>query len=393
MEQLEVDALSCSQSLLTSMGGSDDDSQDILSERFSVSLGPHYAPVDHLGAGAYGAVVSAECLSDASGNPPGSQVAVKILSGAFKENTLLARRALREVSLLRRLSHDNVIFICDFFRLDTRWFLVTPLMATDLGQVIESPQPLRHAHVVFLGYQMLRGLDYLHGCGVVHRDLKPANVLVNEDCHVRLADLGMARLAREGEGSAHDPQMTEYVVSRWWRAPEVIMANSYRFSLDIWSFGCIFGEMFKRKPLFSGRDFADQLVRIVALVGKPSPEFIATRIREAGAREFVEALPNSEPVDWSAQLPGLTRESVRVINASLVFDAEARLTAAQLLALPVFDKLTESEPNPTLPEERPKRIELEWKESDINGVADVEKLLDLELEEATKLREERLKKK
>lgn len=100
--------------------------------------------------------------------------------------------------------------------------------------------------------------------------IKPANILVNEDCACRIADFGMARLVSDGaDDKAND--MTEYVVSRWWRGPEVMLFGSYSFPLDIWSFGCVVAEMLLRKPLFAGKDYADQLVKILSILGKPPP--------------------------------------------------------------------------------------------------------------------------
>ncbi len=266
--------------------------------------------------------------------------------------------------------------------------MVLPLMDTDLQQVIASPQPLRQAHVVYLSYQILRGVQYLHACGILHRDLKPANVLVNENCSVRIADMGMARLNGDAV-EAHTADMTEYVVSRWWRGPEVMVSQQYSFPLDVWSVGCIVGEMLLRRPLFPGRDYADQLVKIVAVLGKPSREVIA-RMKDPGAREFVEALCESPAVSWAKLLPKTSSDALAVLSGSLAFEPEDRLTATQLLSLPVFAKLAQSDPAAAVP--LPQQVLLQdWSEKEIASVKDVEVLLEKELQLAKQERDERLK--
>lgn len=127
---------------------------------------------EKLGEGSYGVVFSAKCLSNAAGLGKDSLVAVKMISSAFQKNSLLAKRTLREVAMLRRFVHPNVVSILDFYRAKGRLFMVLPLMDTDLAQIIDSPQPLRHAHVVYLTHQLLSGLNYLHAAGIVHRDVR-----------------------------------------------------------------------------------------------------------------------------------------------------------------------------------------------------------------------------
>jgi serine/threonine protein kinase len=389
---LETDALSHSQSLFAS--GVLSVSSEMAGDTAELASfdNADYEVQDRLGEGSYGLVVSARCTSrSAAGCEEGVSVAVKAVSSAFKENTLLAKRTLREIWMLRRLRHDNVVAVLDFYSSADRkrLFMVLPLMDTDLQQVISSAQPLRTAHVVYLAYQILRGVEYLHGCGVLHRDLKPANVLVNEDCSVRIADLGMARLNGDSE-EAHAADMTEYVVSRWWRGPEVMVNQQYSFPLDVWSVGCIVGEMLLRRPLFAGRDYADQLVKIVAVLGKPSREVIA-RMKDAGARDFVEALKYSPPVSWAKLLPKTVPETLALLEGCLAFEPQHRLTASQLLALPVFEKLVQSDPSDGAPSVPQQVLLQDWSEKEVSSVKEVEALLEKELLLAKQERDERMK--
>ena len=106
-------------------------------------------------------------------------------------------------------------------------------------------------------YQLLRGLKYIHSANVLHRDLKPGNLLVNEDCDLKIADFGLARTFSEAD------LMTEYVVTRWYRSPELLLnARAYSAAVDIWSVGCILMELYNKEPLFPGKDFVHQFSSI-----------------------------------------------------------------------------------------------------------------------------------
>lgn len=103
-------------------------------------------------------------------------------------------------------------------------------------------------------YQLLRGLKYIHSAGIIHRDLKPSNLLLNANCDLKICDFGLARTSSENEF------MTEYVVTRWYRAPELLLNSSeYSAAIDVWSVGCIFMELMNRKPLFAGKDHVHQM--------------------------------------------------------------------------------------------------------------------------------------
>lgn len=114
-----------------------------------------------------------------------------------------------------------------------------------------------------------RGLKFVHSAGVVHRDLKPSNILINDNCDLKICDFGLARI--------QDPQMTGYVSTRYYRAPEIMLTwQRYDVGVDIWSVGCIFAEMLEGKPLFPGKDHVHQFSIITDLLGTPPDEIIAT---------------------------------------------------------------------------------------------------------------------
>lgn len=117
--------------------------------------------------------------------------------------------------------------------------------------------------------ELQRGLKYVHSAGVIHRDLKPSNILVNENCDLKICDFGLARI--------QDPQMTGYVSTRYYRAPEIMLTwQKYDIEVDIWSAGCIFAEMLEGKPLFPGKDHVNQFSIITDLLGTPPDDVIKT---------------------------------------------------------------------------------------------------------------------
>nr|KAF6462192.1 hypothetical protein HJG59_011250 [Molossus molossus] len=172
-----------------------------------------YLSPTHVGSGAYGAVCSA--IDKRSGE----KVAIKKLSRPF-QSEIFAKRAYRELLLLKHMQHENVIGLLDVFTSATSlrsfhdFYLVMPFMQTDLQKIMGME--FSEDKIQYLVYQMLKGLKYIHSAGVIHRDLKPGNLAVNEDCELKILDFGLARHA--------DAEMTGYVVTRWYRAPEVILS-------------------------------------------------------------------------------------------------------------------------------------------------------------------------
>ena len=221
---------------------------DFLSERYTF--------LRELGHGAYGVVRYRDLTSAVTNKKTGVDVAIKKVTNVFQK-PILAKRALREIKLLRHFAgHENITSILDMDTSDpysfNEIFICQELMEADLHQIIRSEQPLTDAHYQYFIYQLCRGLKYIHSANVLHRDLKPGNLLVNADCELKICDFGLAR------GLSDTPDagfMTEYVATRWYRAPEIMLAfRSYTKAIDMWSVGCILAELLGSKPLFKGRD-------------------------------------------------------------------------------------------------------------------------------------------
>lgn len=224
-------------------------------------------------------------------------------------NVIDGKRCLREIKLLQILKHEAVIAFIDILMPASPDFeevyLVTELMDGDLHTLICSEEPLSSDHIQFFIYQILGALLYMHSANVVHRDLKPLNVLVNKNCDVKLCDFGLAR-GRAGFSQEDDDYLrTEYVGTRWYRAPEVVLTSmEYTAAVDIWSVGCILGELIGRAPMFRGADFLDQIRSICAVLGTPSDaELSFIPPTNEAARTFIKTrMPALPRKSWKAIL-------------------------------------------------------------------------------------------
>jgi serine/threonine protein kinase len=145
------------------------------------------------------------------------------------------------------------------------------VMDCDLHRVIQSKQALSEKHHKCFIKQILEGIKAMHSIGVFHRDLKPGNILVSKDCQLRITDFGLARFMDDKTrlGNNQLNPMTEYVVTRWYRPPELLLSPNrpYSEAIDLWSIGCILAELIRRKPLFPGKSHANQVSLIFEVMG------------------------------------------------------------------------------------------------------------------------------
>ena len=216
-----------------------------------------------VGQGAYGVVFKA------IDKKTKEQVALKKLFGAFQDE-VDSQRTFREVMLLQELNgHDNIIRLLNVIKAenDLDLYLVFDYMEADLFNVIRA-NILQDIHKKFIIYQILKALKFIHSSDIIHRDLKPSNVFIISDCHVKLGDFGLARTLE------HSPLMknmvTEYVATRWYRAPEMILAaQKYGKPIDMWSVGCILYELIVGTPLLPGKSTKDMMKMMFAVTGFP----------------------------------------------------------------------------------------------------------------------------
>jgi len=282
-----------------------------------------YDVMDPIGQGAYGVVCSASCRnSDES-------VAIKKIENVF-EHITFTKRTLRELRILRHLQHENIIGLRDVFLPESKQkfddvYVVSELMETDLASILKSSQPISDAHCQFFLYQILRGVKFMHSAEIVHRDLKPRNLLVNSNCDLKICDFGLARVNFSNEEFGLSPH-TEYVCTRWYRAPEVLCCwTDYTEAVDVWSIGCIFAEMLGRKALFPGHNSQHQLQLIIAFLGTISEEEIE-KIPNVKCKRFVKNLGKGlKRKSFEAHFPNATPAATGLLNGFLCFNPEKRL--------------------------------------------------------------------
>ncbi|XP_059660646.1 mitogen-activated protein kinase 3-like [Cornus florida] len=300
------------------------------------------SPIVPIGRGAYGIVCS---VLDSETN---EMVAIKKIADAF-DSYVDAKRTLREIKLLRHLNHENVISIRDVIPPPLRRdfsdvYITTELMDTDLHQIIRSKQSLSEEHCQYFLYQILRGLKYVHSANVIHRDLKPSNLLVNANCDLKICDFGLARPNSENDF------MTEYVVTRWYRAPELLLNSSnYTGAIDVWSVGCIFMELMNRKPLFPGKDHVHQFRLLTELLGTPTESDLGF-VRNEGSRKYIRQLPQHPRQQLAKVFPHIGPLAIDLMDKMLTFDPAKRITVEEALAHPYLANIHDRDDEPVCPE-------------------------------------------
>uniref|UniRef100_A0A8C7VCV4 mitogen-activated protein kinase n=1 Tax=Oncorhynchus mykiss TaxID=8022 RepID=A0A8C7VCV4_ONCMY len=367
-----------------------------------------YQNLTPVGSGAYGSVCSAYDVRLRQ------KVAVKKLSRPF-QSLIHSRRSYRELRLLKHMKHENVIGLLDVFSPAASLedfhevYLVTNLMGADLNNIVKF-QRLSDEHVQFLIYQLLRGL----------KDLKPSNVAVNEDCELRVrpvtqppnsstpqtittfpnsemaitmttcVSLALPQILDFGLARQTDDEMTGYVATRWYRAPEIMLNwMHYNQTVDIWSVGCIMGELLKGKVLFPGNDYIDQLKRIMEVVGTPTPDLLQ-KISSEHAQKYIQSLPFMPQQDLEKIFRGANPMAVDLLKRMLVLDCDGRVSASEALSHPYFSQYHDPDDEPeALPydqtlESKDRTLE-EWKElvfEEMNGIkAPVSETSSLQVEQ------------
>jgi mitogen-activated protein kinase 1/3 len=357
----------------------------------SWSLPSHYEVKKSIGKGSYGTV--AECVDKSRGNVT---VAAKQLKGLF-EDLVDCKRILRELAILTRLKNECVVGVHDIVipAIESNFnelYIVLEICDSDMKKLVRTDTMLTPTHISTLVYNLLIGLKYVHSAGVYHRDLKPANCLVNQDCAVKICDFGLARAMdetvepddieqgdeeREIDGPVRPATlrrkraMTAHVVTRWYRAPEVILLQKgYDEAIDMWSVGCIFAELLQmveeriqfcdRSPMFPGgscyplsperkrgvrqksKGSSDQLDMIFGIIGTPTQEEI-NMLENEDARIYVSKNFESRPASgFRTKFKTVDDASIDFLEKTLKFSKARRLTVNQALEHPLVAEVRDA---------------------------------------------------
>eukprot|EP01026_Neomeris_dumetosa_P005928 TRINITY_DN1181_c0_g1_i12.p1 TRINITY_DN1181_c0_g1~~TRINITY_DN1181_c0_g1_i12.p1 ORF type:complete len:464 (+),score=28.89 TRINITY_DN1181_c0_g1_i12:167-1558(+) len=308
-----------------------------------------------VGNGSFGVVFQATCLEN------GEQVAIKkVLQDRRFKN--------RELQMMKVLNHPNVVqlrqyFYCKDNEENTYLHLVLELVPDTVYRIFRyynrSSQRFPLILVKLYIYQLARALNYIHRIGVCHRDIKPQNLLVNPTTHVlKLCDFGSAKILVQGE-----PNIS-YICSRYYRAPELIFgASEYSTAIDIWSVGCVLGELLLGAPLFPGDSGVDQLVEIVKKLGTPSKEEVAAMNPQQQDHRFPQIKPNP----WYKIFKRAPQEGLDLIQGLLQYDPSKRLQSSQIMAHPFFDELRDKRTR--LPDGRPLPPLTNWQPGELDGLS------------------------
>lgn len=330
----------------------------------------HYELKELLGVGAYGSVREAYDFKTQR------RVAIKRELDVFQD-LVICKRVLREVAILSRLKHPHIVELYEVVvpeseSVFSEIYLVLELCDSDLHKVCQSGVVLSTPHVYNLLYTLLFGLEYLHAADICHRDLKPANCLVHENCEVKIADFGLARLIGQwgrnaGSGSNMTPcpsrrtlkrKLTLHVETRWYRAPEVILLQEYTEMIDIWSTGCIFAELLSMLdgspdepgPLFPGRSCfplspgrcanseQEQLALMFDLLGTPSESDIEN-LDGSDAMDYVRSFVACDGMGLRTKFPHAPDDLVHLLGRMLCFNPDDRISVFQAVKHRVFSEI------------------------------------------------------
>ncbi|KAK1750672.1 kinase-like domain-containing protein [Echria macrotheca] len=291
----------------------------------------NYNKLNDIEEGAYGWVARAQ------DRDTGKIVALKRLKIDPKDRSGLPVTGLREIQILKDCDHKNVVKLREVVVGDDTTtieniFLVLEFVEHDLKSILEDmPEPFLASEIKTLLLQLASGVAYLHDNWILHRDLKTSNLLLNNRGQLKIADFGMARYV----GDPPPPKLTQLVVTLWYRAPELLLgATRYGRAIDMWSVGCIFGELLTREPLLQGKNEVDELTRIFELCGLPTDETWPSFRRLPNARAL--RLPPKQPGHVAgssirARFPLLTSAGVSLLNSLLALDPDRRPSAREML--------------------------------------------------------------
>lgn len=235
----------------------------------------------------------------------------------------LPKVAVREITALQHFDHPNIVQLLDVFGHGSSVVLVFECMMTDLHEVMRNMlHPFTEPQVRYLLREILKGLRYIHSLNYMHRDVKPANILIGGNGEVKLGDFGLCR-------STQDQPVSNEVATRWYRAPELLLGSRmYSTGVDIWAAGCIFAELLNHAPLFPGDNDIDQFLKIIGVLGTPSPETCPEIAQLPDYHKIT--FPQYPPTPLKRNVCG-SPAALDLLGLMLEYDWDRRPSAASLL--------------------------------------------------------------
>ncbi|KAH8249439.1 hypothetical protein KR032_009584 [Drosophila birchii] len=289
-----------------------------------------YITLTQLGDGTYGTVVLGQRKDT------GEKVAIKRMKRKYY--SWEEAMNLREVKSLKKLSHPNIVKLKEVIRENDTLYFVFEYMKENLYQMIKDRDThLPEPELKSILFQVLTGLAFMHRHGFFHRDLKPENLLCSGPELIKIADFGLAREIRSR------PPFTDYVSTRWYRAPEVLLhSTNYGSTIDLWAMGCIMAELYTFRPLFPGSSEVDQLFKICSVLGTPEKNDWPDGYRLAAMIHF--RYPDCIKVPLSSVVSRCSQNGLDLLEDLLAYDPDKRPTAQQSLKYPYFHALKRISP-------------------------------------------------
>lgn len=288
-----------------------------------------YEKHEKLGEGSYGIVYRAT-------NTETKQiVALKILKFDNHDEDGVPSALLREISILKSINHINIVSLFEAQTSEYPFFLAFEYVGRDLRSLCMKSRTFKQQSIRSYAFQMLAGVYYLHSHRIIHRDIKPDNILISKAGILKLCDFGMARYF-----TIPMRPYTPYVVTLWYKAPELLLGGFYELSIDIWSIGCILYELITSCPLFPGDGTLDQMMRILKVLGTPSEEEYPG-FKEKFTKTLEIELPKHEPKDLVAMMNGADPLLIDLVKRMLRFDPMKRISAKEALQHPYFEGIPE----------------------------------------------------
>ncbi|KAF6114188.1 hypothetical protein HJG60_006542 [Phyllostomus discolor] len=301
-----------------------------------------YTTIRQLGDGTYGSVLLGRSIES------GELIAIKKMKRKFYSWEECMN--LREVKSLKKLNHANIVKLKEVIRENDHLYFIFEYMKENLYQLIKERNKLfPESAIRNIMYQILQGLAFIHKHGFFHRDLKPENLLCMGPELVKIADFGLAREIRSR------PPYTDYVSTRWYRAPEVLLrSTNYSSPIDIWAVGCIMAEVYTLRPLFPGASEIDTIFKICQVLGTPKKTDWPEGYQLSSAMNF--RWPQCVPNNLKTLVPNASSEAIQLLRDMLQWDPKKRPTASQALRYPYFQighplgSATQSLPDPGKPQ-------------------------------------------